>query len=166
MIIDCNLIALNNPDDIMPYTPYKGGIIDSEKGHIRFGYPSSEYPILHMPYILEDFDGNNIPPGYYEIVLSPNRKTLYFVQSNEIKASVPVAKLVEKMVNAEEERKKQIEQEKLAKKYKNRPRKKPLDQTARKQQASMEATIELKRDGYYVLHYKNGNIQATGYIIE
>lgn len=166
MIVDCNLLALNNPDDILPYPTYKSGLLDADKGYVRFGYPSSNYPILNMPYILEDFEGNTLPPGHYQIVLSPDRRTLYFVESNQIKASVPVVKLIEKMVSQEEEKKRIEEQEKIAKKYKNNPRKRPLDQTERKKQASMEASIDNSQPEYYILNYKNGNIKATGYIFK
>ena len=55
---------------------------------------------------------------------------------------------------------------KLAKKYKNRPRKRPLDQTERKRQASMEASIDDTNPKYYILYYKNGNIEAKGYILK
>ena len=166
MIVDCNLLALNNPDDILPYPTYKSGLLDTYKGYVRFGYPSVSYPILNMPYILEDFEGNTLPPGHYQIVLSPDRRTLYFVESNQIKASVPVVKLIEKMVSQEEEKKRIEEQEKIAKKYKNNPRKRPLDQTERKKQASMEASIDNSQPEYYILNYKNGNIKATGYIFK
>lgn len=166
MIVDCNLLALNNPDDILPYPTYKSGLLDTDKGYVRFGYPSVSYPILNMPYILEDFEGNTLPPGHYQIVLSPDRRTLYFVESNQIKASVPVVKLIEKMVSQEEEKKRLEEQEKIAKKYKNNPRKRPLDQTERKKQASMEASIDNSQPEYYILNYKNGNIKATGYIFK
>lgn len=166
MIIDCNLLALNTPEDLLPYPSTKSGLLDQDKGYIKFGYPSSSYPILNMPYILEDFEGNNIPPGHYEIVLSPDRKTLYFVESNKIKASVPVAKLVEKMVSDKEEYEKLKERQKHIKKYKNNPRKRPLDQTERKRQADMEATIDSSHAEYYILKYRNGNIQATGYILK
>lgn len=166
MMIDCNYLALNNPDDIMPYPVYESGLLDKDKGYVKYGYPSIVYPILNMPYILEDYEGNILPPGHYEIVLSPNRKMLYFVESNEIKASVPVAKITEKMVSTEEERKKIKEKEKQEKKYKKNPRKKPLDQTDRKKQASMDAYIDDSHDDYYILNYKNGNIKATGYILK
>ena len=155
MIVDCNLLALNNPDDILPYPTYKSGLLDTDKGYVRFGYPSVSYPILNMPYILEDFEGNTLPPGHYQIVLSPDRRTLYFVESNQIKASVPVVKLIEKMVSQEEEKKRIEEQEK-----------RPLDQTERKKQASMEASIDNSQPEYYILNYKNGNIKATGYIFK
>ncbi len=166
MILDCNYIALNNPDDILPYPNYKSGLQDEDKGHIKFGYPSTGYPILNMPYILEDYEGNTLAPGHYQIVLSPDRKMLYFVESNEIKASIPVASLVEKMTSQEEERERIKEQEKIAKKYKNNPRKRPLDQTERKRQANMEARIDNTNAKYYILYYKNGNIEAKGYILK
>jgi len=119
-----------------------------------------------MPYILEDYEGNILPPVHYEIVLSASRKMLYFVESNTIKASVPVAKITEKMVSTEDERKKIKEKEKQEKKNRKNPRKKPLDQTERKKQASMETTIDATHADYYILHYKNGNIEATGYILK
>ena len=56
--------------------------------------------------------------------------------------------------------------EKQAKKYKNSRKKKPLDQTERKKQADMEATLEDSNEEYFILHYKNGNIKATGYILK
>ena len=65
MIVDCNLLALNNPDDILPYPTYKSGLLDTDKGYVRFGYPSVSYPILNMPYILEDFEGNTLPSEVY-----------------------------------------------------------------------------------------------------
>ncbi len=166
MIVDCNYIALNNPEDILPYPTYESGVLDDEKGYIKYAYPSRNYPILNMPYILEDFEGNKLPPGHYQIILSPNRKMLYFVESNEIKASVPVANLVEKMTSDEEERERIKEKEKLEKKYKKNPRRKPLDQTDRKKQASMEAYIDNSNTDYYILNYKNGNIKAKGYILK
>ena len=166
MMIDCNLIALNNPTDILPYPATESGLLDEHKGYIKYGYPSTNYPILNMPYILEDKDGNYIPPGHYQIVLNPNRTILHFVESNEIKASVPVAKLVEKMVNEEEEREKLKKKEKEEKKHKNNKRKKPLDQTERKKQTDMEATIDNSNAEYYILKYRNGNIKAEGYILK
>ena len=166
MIIDCNLLALNTPEDLLPYPSAQSGLLDEHKGHIKYGLPSSSYPILNMPYVLEDYDGNKLPPGHYEIVLSDDRKTLYFVESKNIRASIPVAKLVEKIVNEEEEREKIKEKEKQAKKYKRNPKKKPLDQTERKKQADMEASLEDNNEEYFILHYKNGNIKATGYILK
>lgn len=166
MLVDCNFLALNNPDDILPYPNYKSGLLDQDKGYIKYGYPSTSYPVLNMPYILEDFEGNTLPPGHYQIVLAPNRKMLYFVESNEIKASIPVANLVEKMTSENEEKERIKEKEKLEKKYKNNSRKRPLDQTERKHQASMEASIDDSNAEYYILNYRNGNIKAKGYILK
>lgn len=166
MMIDCNLIALNNPTDILPYPSTDSGLLDEHKGYIKYGYKSSDFPILNMPYILEDKDGNSIPPGHYQIVLNPNRTMLYFVESNQIKASIPVAKLVEKMVNEEEEQKNLKQKEKEDKKYRFNKRKKPLNQTERKKQADMEASLDNSNAEYYILKYRNGNIKAEGYIIK
>lgn len=166
MIMDCNFIALNNADDILPYGTYKSGIMDGDKDVYKYPYPTSKHPIVQLAYILKDFEGNELPPGHYEVILSPNRKMLYLVESQKIKASIPVAKLVEKMVSEEEERKKLEKKQKLEKKYKNKPRKRPRDTSALEEQADMEATIRDSRDNYYILNYKNGNIQATGYILK
>ena len=83
-----------------------------------------------------------------------------------IKASVPVAHLVEEAVNEEEEREKLKKKEKLEKKYRKRPRKKPMDTSYLEEQADMDASIIDSKDNYYILKYKNGRIQATGYILK
>lgn len=62
--------------------------------------------------------------------------------------------------------KKLKEKEKLEKKYRHNKRRKPLDQTERKKQADMEASIDASNPEYYILKYKNGNIKATGYILK
>ncbi len=166
MIVDCNFLAENNADDLLPYKPYRSGIIEGQKAINDFAYPSIRYPILNLAYILSDFEGNKLPPGHYEVILSADRKTLYLVESNKVKATIPVANLVEKMVNDDEEREKLLKKAKLEKKYKNNPKKRPRDTTDMIEQASMEATIESTESNYYVLHYKNGNIKATGYILK
>lgn len=163
-MLDCNYIALNNPDDIMPYRTEKSGILEFESAKVYYGYPSTKFPLVNIPYQLYDYDNNSLPPGFYQVVLAPNRKTLHLVQSNQIKASIPVSHIVEEAVNEDEEREKQKKKEKLEKKYKKRPRKKPLDTTYLEEQADMEASIVDSRDNYYILKYKNGRIQATGYI--
>ena len=166
MIMDCNLIALNNADDIMPYGTYKSGVTDGDTAYETYAYPSTNYPIVNIPYILKDFEDNVLPPGHYQVVLAPTRKFLYLVESNEIKASIPVAKLVEKMVSEEEEREKLEKAQKIRKKYKNNPRRRPRDNSEREIQADMSASIKDSHENYYILEYKNGNIQATGYIIK
>lgn len=166
MIMDCNLIALNNRDDIMPYAPYKSGVLDGEKGHERYAYPSTEYPIVNVPFILKDFEDNVLTPGHYQVVLAPTRKFLYLVESNKIKASIPVAKLVEKMVSNEEIHEKLVKAQKKQKKYKNNPKRRPRDNSAREIQADMSAKIKDAGENYYILEYKNGNIEAVGYIIK
>lgn len=150
----------------MPYGVEKSGINPTEKTIIRYGYPASDYPIVNIPYQIYDLDYNSLLPGHYMVVLSPNRKMLHLVESNRIRASVPVAKLIEEMVNEDEEREKIKQQEKFEKKWKNRwnRRKMPLVTAAQKKQADMEASIEDSGADYYILHYKNGNIQADGYI--
>lgn len=166
MFIDCNYIALNNANDLLPYGTYKSGILDGEKAINIYAYPSSTYPILNLAYILNDFQGNVLTPGHYEVVLAPSRKMIYLVESGKIKASVPVTKLVEKMVSDEEEREALEKQQKLAKKYKHNPKKRPKDTSAMEQQADMEASIKDSGDNYYILNYKNRNIQASGYILK
>lgn len=165
-MIDYNYIALNNPDDIMPYRTKKSGLLDFESPKVYYGYPSTKFPIVNIPYQLYDFEQNSLPPGHYQVVLSPNKKMLHLVESNKIKASLPVAHLVEKAVNEEEEREKQKKKEKLEKKYKYNKRKKPMDTEYLEEQADMEASIVDSKDNYYILNYRNGNIEATGYILK
>jgi hypothetical protein len=165
-MIDCNFIAMNNADDILPYKPYKSGLIDGQSTINEYAYPSTRYPIVNLPFILRDFEHNTLLPGHYQVVLAPNRKTLYLVESNKIKAAIPVTKLVEKIVNEDEEREKLMKREKIEKKYRNNPRKRPRDTTEDEVQADMEANIEDPDDYYYILNYKNGNIQAAGYIFK
>lgn len=166
MLIDCNHLALNNANDLLPFGTYKSGIIEGEKAINIYAYPSSDYPIVNIPYELKDFEFNTLAPGHYMVVLAPSRKIMYIVESNKIKASVPVAKLVEKMVNDQEELEKLKERQKIEKKYKNNPRKRPKDTTAIEKQAAMEASIEDSGQNYYILNYRNGNIEATGYILK
>ncbi len=166
MFIDCNHIALNNANDLLPYGTYKSGIMDGEKAINIYAYPSSDYPIVNIPYELKDIDYNTLPPGHYMVVLAPSRKIMYLVESNKIKASIPVAKLVEKMVNEQEELEKLKKRQKIEKKYKNNPRKRPRDTTELEKQADMEASIQDTDEDYYILNYRNGNIQATGYILK
>ncbi len=166
MILDCNYLALNNPDDIMPYRTEKSGLLEFENPEVYYGYPSSKYPLVNIPYQLYDYDQNSLPPGFYQVVLAPNRKMLHLVESNKIKASIPVAHLVEEAVNEEEEREKLKKKEKLEKKYRKRPRKRPMDTSYLEEQADMEASIIDTKDNYYILKYKNGRIQATGYILK
>ena len=166
MFFDCCYLALNNPDDILPYRTEKSGLLEFENPEVYYDYPSSKFPLINIPYQLYDFEHNSLPPGFYLVVLAPDRKMMHLVQSNKIKASVPVAHLVEEAVNEEEEREKLKKKEKLEKKYKKRPRKKPLDTSYLEEQADMEASIVDTKENYYILKYKNGRIQATGYILK
>lgn len=166
MLMDCNYIALNNANDLLPYGTYKSGIMDGEKAINIYAYPSTNYPVANIAYILKDFEGNVLSPGHYQVVLSPSRKMLYLVESNKIKASVPVAKLVEKMVSDEEELEKLKKKQKIEKKYRNNPKRRPKDTSDAEKQADMEASIEDSGDNFYILNYKNGNINATGYILK
>lgn len=166
MIIDCNFIAMNNADDLLPYGTYKSGIMDGDNPVYKYANPSTLFPVLNLAYILQDFEGNALTPGHYEVVLAPNRKMLYLVESNKIKASIPVAKLVEKMVSDEEEREKLEKRQKIEKKYRHNPKKRPPDNTEKERQADMEAQIIDTHEDHYILKYRNGNIQATGYILK
>ena len=89
-----------------------------------------------------------------------------FLGNNLTRSTKNYAKILKDKDLSEEEKKRIEEQEKIAKKYKNNPRKRPLDQTERKKQASMEASIDNSQPEYYILNYKNGNIKATGYIFK
>ena len=60
----------------MPYRPTKSGLLKFQNPPVYYGYPSTKYPLVNIPYQLYDYDQNSLPPGFYQVVLAPNRKML------------------------------------------------------------------------------------------
>lgn len=176
MFIDTNLIAydfmtdFNGPSRHFPYPQYESGIFDKEKPVYKFGPESSEYPNLTLPCSLYDEWGNEIPQGFYMVVLSLDMKYLELYQSNKLKARVKVIKLVEKMYTREEldeeseiiDRLQKAKMNKKLKKY----RKAEEDLNAFKERAAANsyAEIEDSGKGYYILKYNHNGKKASGVI--
>ena len=87
----------NDRESLFIYKPEVSGIMDGTSTIYQYAYPDTNYPILRMPFDIYDKEGNILPHGMYMIALDYDRKYLMFLQSNEIKARVPVAGLTEQM---------------------------------------------------------------------
>ncbi len=176
MIIDFNLIAFdfmtdfNGPDRHFPTPFYPAGVYESDKREYKFGPESTEYPNLTLPCKLYDDNGNEIPDGYYMVVLSDNLKYLDLYQSNQLRARVKVVKLVEKMYtqeefNEESEIINRLQQAKLNKKLKKyREAEEDLIAFKERTAANSKAEILDSGKGYYILNYKHRGKTATGII--
>ncbi len=176
MIIDFDLIAydfmtdFNGPDRHFPTPFYPAGVYDSDKMEYKFGPESTEYPNLTLPCKLYDDNGNEIPDGYYMVVLSDNLKYLDLYQSNKLRARVKVVKLVEKMYtqeefNEESEIINRLQQAKLNKKLKKyRQAEEDLIAFKERTAANSKAEILDSGKGYYILTYKHRGKTATGII--
>ena len=176
MILDTVLISydfmtdFNGPDRQYPQPQYPSGLYDNEKPQYKFGPDSSEYPNLKLPCPLSDEFGNQIPQGYYMVVLSDNMKYLDLYQSNKLIAKVKVIKLVEQMftqdeINEENEIIGRLHSAQINKKLK-KLKKAQEDLIAFKQKTSADSYAEIldSGKGYYILKYKYGGKKATGII--
>jgi hypothetical protein len=61
---------------------YPAGIYEWDKSANLFSKPSTKFPILILPYDIQDNDGNVLPNGFYILALSNSRTKLFFVQEN------------------------------------------------------------------------------------
>ncbi len=176
MIIDADLISydfmtdFNGPTRQYPQPQYPSGLYDGEKPQYKFGPESSEYPNLTLPCSLFDEKRNEIPQGYYMVVLSENMKYLDLYQSNKLIAKVKVIKLVEQMftqeeINEENEIIGRLQSAQINKKLK-KLKKAQEDLIAFKQKASANSYAEIldSGKGYYILNYKCNGKKATGII--
>lgn len=150
-----------------PYT-YPSGIKDTDKGIIRYAYPSTTYPNLIIADPICDNDGNTIMPGYYELALSYDRQTLILLQNGNMVATIPVFKYEEdkemgkQIQNYKELKAQRKEEAKKEKQNKDRAKKclPPIDKPI-----YMNATIEYDAGGdYYLVKYEREKIKAWGAI--
>ncbi|MBP7211577.1 hypothetical protein KBA27_01955 [bacterium] len=148
---------------------YPGGIKEWDKAIYRYAYKDSDSPNLLITDYIQDASGNMIAPGYYELILSDDKKFLLLCQSNTVIATIPVFKLqVEEQAQVEHG----IEYDKYRKKVEKKRAKENkklihLDTQQINQPANeyMQATIEYIRDGrYYLVMYEKGTIRAWGAI--
>ena len=160
----------NDREALFVIKPEVSGIMDGTSTIYQYGYSDTNYPILRMPFDICDNEGNVLPHGMYMIALDYERKYLMFLQSNEIKARVPVMGYSEKMVEDSDFKKR----EELAMKYqkymvrgKQRKAKKFLKELQiydKRVRTKMSATIDLNEDGVYVLQYETAFQKAFAII--
>ncbi len=170
MIVDTVAFKLNSPDLIFESRPNRSGIKPEDKPIYLYAYPSSSYPVLILPKSISDDQGNSLPNGYYTVALSDDKKFLLLVQSCQLKAKIPVGKLVETELPEEEkaqedEYKAKIEEYKYKRKLKKqREYEKELKDLYTRRQAKMSAEILDSGEDYYIIKYSNQQINAWGYI--
>ncbi len=159
-MIELIALVLNDPEKIFPYPQYPAGVVDEQQGIYRFAYPNTENPVAQIPYVISDKEGNYILPGFYEVALTIDRSTLLLIQSNKVKARIPVVKIEEKEINQYEENEKACEE---AKKRALSKKTNATDMTEAKKQVKLKAKIMISKSGHYILEYSNGYIKAWGY---
>ncbi|MBR6163277.1 hypothetical protein IKQ26_05275 [bacterium] len=150
---------------------YPAGIYEWDKNSHLFALPSTKFPVLALPYDIEDGDGNVLPNGFYVVALSNSRTKLYFSQANRIIAEIPVIKLVEKMVTREEMEKEahlkaKIIEMKEKKKRKDKIMEKEEELRALQEERLYRAKAEITDSGkgYYEVVYEEGIFKAYGII--
>lgn len=160
----------NDRESLFIYKPEVSGIMDGTSTIYQYGYPDTNYPLLRMPFDIYDREGNVLPHGMYMIALDYDRKYLMFLQSNEIKARVPVAGYSERMVEDDDFKKR----EELAMKYqkymvrghqrKAKKFKKELEIYDKRVRTKLFATISEEEEGIYILHYETAFNKAFAII--
>lgn len=166
--MDCDKPITNDRQEIFLYPQINSGILE----HQKFPYNAdTKYPVLRMPFNIYDADGNILPHGMYQIVLDYDRNYLLFVQSNEIKARVPVASYTDYNYDKDENKE---QREKLAKEYeklmikgkqkKAKEVKKELQIFDERVKSKMSATIDTSQKGVYILNYETAFEKAFAVI--
>lgn len=168
-MIDCNFLAFSDsPLDFYKQPVYKSGLIDDEKSIYTHGYTGSKHPTLALPYNLTDNEGNSIPAGFYEIVLSENKKFLLFIESNKLKAKIPVFKLIENKTiedkELEPENIKKVNKKDAKRKAKAKPVRKPSNYFELRERMLISAKIVDTKHPYYIVEYSDASNKAYAYI--
>ena len=152
---------------------YASGLEDKDKGHVKFGPPSSTEPTLLISDTIYDKYGNSIPKGYYELNLSDDNKFLLLCERGVIIAKIPVFKIEQdkKQMNEYAKENKppsvfvQSVKYKCKEKWKKRQRTKKLNNKFIEEnpQPYNDATIEYDIKGdYYIIKYEKKFIRAWG----
>jgi len=79
-------------DEVLPYKQYSAGARDRDKPVYAIPVDSSSNPVLILDFDILNEYGFGLKRGYYEIAVSPDYDYLMFIQSNTIKAKIPVIK--------------------------------------------------------------------------
>lgn len=154
-------------DQSQDYSRYPGGIKDWDKAIYRYALQSTKSPNLIIPDYIQDAQGDIIPPGYYELVLSDDKTFLLLVQSGVVIATVPV-------FNVQIEKSDEINYGPAYEKYKKKVEKKRAKQNKKlkrfgnpqeEETVYMDASIEYVKDGsYYLIKYERDKVRAWGAI--
>ena len=154
-MIELIAMELNTPLDLINRTNYPAYF---ELGD--YALPSSNNPIVKIPYTIYDKDGNSLPKGIYEVHITSDYDFLLLAQSSKLYMKVPVVKVEEiEQQDLQTDNKKQ-KKKKLSKK--EQKYKQSTEEYRR--QSKLKATIEDSGDGYFILRYRNTRIKAVGYI--
>lgn len=170
MILDTVAIKLNSPELYFENKSCPSGLVEGQNTIYTFAYPSSDFPVVILPQELFDESGNSIPNGYYSVMLSDDKKFLLLIQSDILKAKVPVAKYVESQLSPEEAAEEAAIKDKIAKanlkrKWKKlKEAEKELNDYNLRKKAKMSAEIFDSGQGYYILKYFKQNQKAWGII--
>lgn len=150
---------------------YSSGLVDKDKGYVKYAAPSSTNPTLIIANPVYDNDDNLITPGYYELVLSGDRTMLTLTQAGKEIAVFPVFKIEEDKTQETEpqpmdnksQREFNKEQQKKEKKRQKQIRKGEIPDD--EPQIYTNASIEYDTKGdYYLIKYERGKIRAWGAI--
>ncbi len=161
---------LNTPDKLFERPTYPSGIVEGKKTIYQYSYPSNQYPILLLPQPLFDEGGDSIKDGYYIVALSDDNKYLLLIQSNELKAKIPVLKYEELKPNQEEIEEEAAIKARLQKAQEKRKLKKyraaedDLKNFKTRLYSKMSVDIYDSGQGYYLVKYWRREKKALGVI--
>lgn len=170
MTLDMIAFQLKNPELTFPNPSYPSGIYSYQEPVYDFPYEERDYPILSLANPIYDNEGNYLPVGYYLIALSKDNQFLLFIQSNIIKAKIPVATLTKVEPNVKEiEERAAIKADMDEAKLKNKLKKykqyyEELENFDKRRFRRITATIEDSGQGYYIVKYSRFDYKATGLI--
>ncbi len=95
MLIDCDnslIAAWRSIEEVIPNPQYKSGAKDGDKPVYQDDTEASSNPILTLEFDILNEWGYGLKRGYYEIATNSDFSYLMFIQSNEIKAKIPIVK--------------------------------------------------------------------------
>ncbi|MCQ2789999.1 MAG: hypothetical protein MJ229_06455 [bacterium] len=148
---------------------YASGLLDRDKGHVKFGPPSLDTPILMLSEPIRDEFRNIIYPGYYEVRLTYDKKFMMLAQAGVAIATIPVFKVdIDKEIVAKKQKQLELETKKknfIKRKIAEKRKKAKLlsKKIEENPQVYNNATIEYIQDGnYYLIKYERDEVRAWG----
>ena len=154
-MIELIAMELNTPLDMIPKTNYPAYFDLGD-----YARPSSNNPIVKIPYTIYDKDGNRLEKGIYDVNITADYDFLLLTQSSKLYMKVPVIKVEDIKQQYEQTDKKKKKEKKLSKK--EQKYKQSVEEY--RKQSKLKASIEDSGNGYFILRYRNSRIKAVGYI--